>query len=206
MRTPSSVSWRTLVCLAAAALLIGPFLWQAHTRVASPGYFRLLTSPKSMVWLHLVASGLALVVGWLSLVQGTTRQARPRLLHRWLGRIYCAGVAGGIAGGAALLPHLQFGGWPARIGMVFGLVLWTGFTASMLVTAWRGQIDRHRRWAMRSYAISFAGITLRFILETGLAWEVPRDLLYATAACSCFLINFLVVEFFFVRRLPASGL
>lgn len=198
---------RDWVLLTLIALVIGPFLCDAYSRVSGAAYFRYLSSAEWMIWLHLLASGLGLVVGWLNLLSGTDarsllKSARRRFWHRWLGRIYLAGVALGIAGGVALLFHVKHGGIAARFGLGYGLILWSAFTFLMVSTARQGRLEQHRRWALRSYAISLAGITLRIILESGIALRLPLTPVYVTATCSCFLVNLIVVEFFWVR--PAS--
>lgn len=195
---PEARSWRGLVPLILAALLIAPFLHDTYHRVSGPYYFRRLTSEPWMLWLHLWASGMALLVGWLNLLSGSG--AGPGVWHRRLGWLYCAGVALGITGGLFLMPHVQHGGGLARFGLGYGLLLWAGCTAAMLVSARRRQLEQHRRWALRSYAISFSGITLRLLLESGLALKLPLTTVYATATCACFLLNLLVVEMLFVRR------
>ena len=197
-------SQRDWVLLTLTALAIGPFLRDAYLRVSGMAYFRYLSSPDWMIWLHMCAAGLGLVVGWLNLLSGTGARSllgssRCRLWHRWLGRIYLAGVVLGIAGGVALLFHVRYGGLAAKFGLGYGLILWSIFTTMMVTTVRQGRLEQHRRWALRSYAISLAGITLRVILESGIALRLPLTAVYAVATCSCFLINLLVVELLWVR-------
>lgn len=186
------------------ALAVGPFLRDAYLRVSDPVYFRYLSSPPWMIWLHLLASGLGLVIGWLNLASAWRARdltASPKLafVHRWLGRLYVLGVILGIAAGVALVLHMRHGGLMARFGLSYGLVLWTAFTALMLRSARQRRIGSHRRWALRSYAISLAGVTLRFLLDSGTALKLPLNPVYAVATCSCFVINLAVVEMLWVR-------
>lgn len=111
--------------------------------------------------LHISGAVLALAAGPWQFSAAVHR--RPRL-HRTLGRIYLfAGVLPGSVGGitVAVLSTAGPTGW---VG--FGLldVLW--FTTALL--GWRAARTHryldHGAWLTRNYALTFAGVTLRFWL------------------------------------------
>ena len=87
-------------------------------------------------------------------------RARALNFHRWLGRFYLLAVAlGSIAGFAMALVSEQ--GLPTHFGFGALAVLWffTGLQAYRLVR--RGNIEAHRQWMIRNFALTLAAVTLR---------------------------------------------
>jgi uncharacterized membrane protein len=127
-------------------------------------------------------------------------RARALNLHRWIGRFYLLEVAlGSIAGFAMALVSEQ--GWPTHFGFGILAVLWffTGLQAYRMVR--RGNIEAHRQWMIRNYALSLAAVTLRqyipimlFILH----WPFPRT--YITVSWLCWVPNLFVAEWMIRRR------
>jgi hypothetical protein len=74
------------------------------------------------------------------------------------------------------------------------------------VLGWRravqGRLDEHRRWMVRSFALTFAAVTLR--LQLPLAAAAPIDSLdaYRAIAWLCWVPNLLAVEAFLAWRAP----
>lgn len=111
--------------------------------------------------LHVSASPIALALGMFQFLP----RLRERLpaLHRWSGRVYgIAILTGGISGlvlsiGAIDRPAVASG---------FGLlsVLWVGVTVQAVRMAMTGRFKEHRRWMIRSFALTFAAVTLRLEL------------------------------------------
>jgi hypothetical protein len=114
-------------------------------------------------WLdvHVAGAATALLVGPLQFLPRL--RARRRALHRWLGRLY---VTGCLIGGV--------GGLVMAFGVTAGPIAGVGFgslAAIWLITtgqAWRmamaRRFDAHRAWMIRSFALTFAAVTLRLYL------------------------------------------
>jgi uncharacterized membrane protein len=87
-------------------------------------------------------------------------RARRPALHRWSGRIYGVAVLVGGAGALAMAPGAN-GGPVASLG--FGLLglLWITTTAIGIANVRAGNVRAHRRWMIRSFALTFAAVTLR---------------------------------------------
>ncbi|WP_309088854.1 DUF2306 domain-containing protein [Phenylobacterium sp.] len=116
-------------------------------------------------WIAVHAGGAstALLVGAFQLLPAIRRR---RAMHRWLGRLYAAGcVVGGVA--ALVLAPTTTAGPLASVGFALLGVIWLGTT----VQAWRlaraRRFDEHRRWMIRSFALTFAAVTLRLYLPIG---------------------------------------
>jgi uncharacterized membrane protein len=132
---------------------------------------------KPWLLLHATLAATALLVGPFQFL--TRLRAKRPGVHRRLGKIYVG--AGPIA---------QWG---------FGTlsVLWFIVTANALRLAMAGRIAEHRRWMIRSFAMTFAAVTLRLYLP------VPPLLLhmsfiegYRAISWLCWTLNLAAVEVF----------
>ena len=147
---------------------------------------------------HVVGGGIALISGAFQFFP-KWRQKRITL-HRFLGRIYVIACAwGGISGlGIALYAT---GGTPAKIGFTSLALLWL-YTTSMAYTTIKGKnIEAHREWMLRSYALTFAAVILRLQLPIYLS-VLAMDFLpaYRIVSWSCWLPNLLLIEWFIQRQ------
>ncbi|WP_223421695.1 DUF2306 domain-containing protein [Tateyamaria pelophila] len=146
--------------------------------------------------LHVSVAPLALVLGGFQFLPGL-RARRPRL-HRWSGRIYAACVlVGGVAG--ILLAVNASGGVVAGAG--FGLlgVFWLGTTGKALLHALKRQIEIHREWMIRSFALTLAGVTLRLYLAGFLVSGVGYIEASPWLAWFCWVPNAVIAELWIAR-------
>ncbi|NOX74203.1 MAG: DUF2306 domain-containing protein [Alphaproteobacteria bacterium] len=146
---------------------------------------------------HITASPIALVLGVLQF-SSHLRRRRPRL-HRLLGRLYALAIlVGGVSG--LIMAFGAIGGPVAGWGFGLLAVLWIGVTARAIRLAMQRRIADHRRWMMRSFALTFAAVTLRLYLPVFMASGVD----YATAsiyvAWLCWVPNLLIVEYVLRRE------
>jgi len=88
-------------------------------------------------------------------------------VHRASGWVYTAAVMIGGVSGLSLAVNAQ-GGLPSRSAFVLLAIAWLLTTALGIRHAVAGDIARHRRWMCRSVALTFAAVTLRLILGTGI--------------------------------------
>ena len=147
--------------------------------------------------LHVSASPVALALGLFQFLPGLRRK-RPGL-HRWSGRAYAVTV---LIGGAASL-FLAFGATDRPVAAAgFGIlaVLWLWTTAQAVRLAMSGDIVRHRRWMIRSFALTLAAVTLRLYLPL---FVIGGDMTYlqasAYAAWLCWVPNLIIAEWYLRR-------
>lgn len=150
-------------------------------------------------WLavHVAAAATALLVAPVQFLPAL--RARRPAIHRWIGRVY---VAACLIGGAAGLA-LAFGASTGPVSTAgFGslAVLWMVTTA----LAWRHAAGRrfalHRAWMIRSFALTFAAVTLRLYLAVLLLLPVSFDDGYRAISFLCWVPNLLAAELFLRRR------
>jgi uncharacterized membrane protein len=142
---------------------------------------------------HIAVSGVALLLGPFQFLKGL-RRSQPAL-HRWLGRIYVAAcLVGGVAGGVIAL--FSTSGPIAGFGFLTLGILWFTFTLLALGAAMQKRFASHERWMIRSFALTFAAVTLRLYLPPAVIashGEFPVDS-YQIIAWACWVPNILIAE------------
>ncbi len=144
---------------------------------------------------HVAASGVAMLVGAFQFFKPL--RARAPTLHRWIGRIYVvACVIGGVAGGIIALSSNAgpIAGW----GFLTLALLWVPFTLLALRAAMQRDFVAHERWMIRSFALTFAAVTLRIYLPVAIIQnqgEFPLDA-YRAIAWLAWVPNLIVAELF----------
>lgn len=140
---------------------------------------------------HIAASSVALVLVPWQLWPGL--RSRSPQVHRWTGRAYVvAAVLGGGAGAVAALGTTH--GPVAAGGLGVLGVVWVVTTVAAFRAAMRGDLSTHRRWAIRSFALAFAAVTLRLYLPTAGLLGLSYDAAYPVIAWLCWVPNLLVTR------------
>lgn len=112
----------------------------------------------SAFYLHISFGGLSLLTGWSQFSKWLRN--KNLAIHRTLGKIYLISVS--ISGFCALyIAFFATGGMIPALGFG-GLALAWLSTSSIAYTRIRQRdINRHQQWMVRSYALTFAAVTLR---------------------------------------------
>jgi uncharacterized membrane protein len=140
---------------------------------------------------HALGASVALLIGPWQLL-GRLRVRRP-WLHTLFGRIYAAAVL--VAGVAAVPMALgSFAGPVAAAGFAALAGAWIYCTGRGVLAARGGRLHEHRRWMLRSVALTLAALTLRLYLPIPplLGWDYVEG--YRAIAWACWLPNLLVAE------------
>jgi len=216
MTTPSKpnvlpkIGWSIMFLLAAFITLIASRYFALSPEDFFPQQKAVYMANTAGLLLHITGAMLALFLGPFQFI-AKLRSGRLLPIHRWTGRIYLIGVlCGGIGG--LYMSTIAYGGWFARLGFASLAVSWlfSGWMAYRAIC--NKQIEIHRQWMIRNYALSFAGVTLRLWLMLFQAAGLDFTLSYITMAWISWLPNLMVVEWAFnriraavpVRRLPAT--
>lgn len=157
-------------------------------------------------WLvaHAGFSSIALLIGpWQFL--GTLR-SRWLTVHRWIGRVYSAAVAAGWITSLPIATHAKTGA-AASAGFVTLGLLWISSTMCGYTTGRLRQLQRHREWMIRSYALTAAAITLRIYLPLSLISGIAYTVSYPIIAWACWIPNLLFAEWLIHRaRCPIPNI
>jgi len=121
-------------------------------------------------------------------------------VHRILGKIYVACCLLGAVSGF-LVAFYTYGGWIASIGFALLAVLWFFTTLKAFQTVRKKEIDRHRIWMHRSYALTLAAVTLRLWLQL-LQGVFLLDFIaaYQIVAWLSWVPNLLIIEWVIRRQ------
>lgn len=185
-------AWRATVAVLSLGIALFSYRYLTASEMRSPQVLaNALASP--FLVLHVLGAATALLV---SPVQFLARFRNRRSgLHRVTGRVYV---------GACLLGGLA--GLPLALGSTAGPVAAAGFATLALLwlvttwLGWRNAVERrfveHRRWMLRSWALTMAAVTLRLYLPIppllGFAFLDG----YRAIAWLCWLGNLAAVELY----------
>lgn len=155
-----------------------------------------------VVYAHVFGSAVALILGPLQFSKRL--RAKAPAVHRVLGRAYLfLGVGvGGVAG--LWMSTFAYGGLTGRLAFATLAVLWLVSAALALRAILRRDIAAHKRWMIRNFAMTFAAVTLRIMLGTSFALDLPFGVAYPVIAWICWPPNLLVAEWI-IRRSAGGG-
>lgn len=148
-------------------------------------------NPRSYFVAHVVAAPIALIVGGFQFITRVRRRLPD--LHRFFGRLYAAAIfVGGISALTMAIDELSR---PiAALGYGSLAILWLGTTVFAIRYAMQGDFFRHRRMMIRSFALTFAGVTLRLQLPFLLADGSTYLEISHIVAWSCWVPNMIFAQ------------
>ncbi len=159
--------------------------------LAFPDFGKHIINRNLILLAHISAAPIALILGAIQLLP--KKRARRPTLHRWLGRVYgFAILVGGISG--LMLAVNALGGIIAGWGFGLLSVLWIAVTAQAIRMAMARNFKEHRKWMIRSFALTFAAVTLRVYLLGFMLAGVSYIPASVYIAWMCWVPNILFAE------------
>jgi uncharacterized membrane protein len=211
-RTRTGFWWILLSALAIAVFAPLPYALSSLADLAGGGqpvpanYLDRPAVVQFAFYLHIGFGGLALL---LSPFQFATRlRTRAPHVHRAVGRVAVGSIA--IAGSAGLvLAPLSLAGPVGTVGFGLLAVLWLTFAATAFRAIRRRDVAGHRRWMVRTFALTYAAVTLRLWLlaltgfQTSLAGvdaQAAFEHAYLVVPFLAWVPNLLVAEWYLATR------
>jgi uncharacterized membrane protein len=151
--------------------------------------------------LHALGGAIALMTGPLQFLPGFRESNWNR--HRLLGWVYGGAVLLGWCASVWIAPHAQTGGIAAWGFMTLGAA-WIVTTRLAVRFILRGDAIQHRRWMLRSYALTAAAITLRIYLPLVFVFHWPFAIGYPAIAWLCWIPNVIAAELY-LRVVPTPS-
>lgn len=149
-------------------------------------------------YLHISFGGLSLLTGWSQFSKWLRN--KNLAIHRTLGKIYLISVC--ISGICALyIAFFATGGIIPALGFGGLALAWLGTSSVAYASVLQRDIDRHQQWMVRSYALTFAAVTLRLwipIFQGILHVDFIRS--YKIIAWLCWVPNFWIARRLAKRR------
>jgi hypothetical protein len=102
--------------------------------------------------------------------------------------------------GGLYMSRFSYGGWISHFGFaVLGLSwLFTGWMAYILIR--NKDIEHHREWMTRNYALTFAGVMLRLYMPISVILGFDFMKSYIVVAWLCWIPNLFVAQWLINRR------
>lgn len=144
---------------------------------------------------HTSAAAVAMLVGIWQFLPATRRTA----WHRTAGRIYVTACLTGALAGFYIAWFTTAGPW-ATAGFAILAVLWFAATLRAFLYARQNDFVSHRRWMIRSYALTCAAISLRLIVPIGVTSGFTFFEAYIAASWLCWIVNLAAVEIWLRTR------
>tara|TARA_R110001592_G_scaffold353557_1_gene652517 strand:+ start:1248 stop:1859 length:612 start_codon:yes stop_codon:yes gene_type:complete len=142
--------------------------------------------------IHIYLGGFSLLIGWSQFM----KKFRNKYLnfHRNLGKVYVIAVL--ISGLTGLyIAFYAEGGWVSKLGFIGLACAWLYTTVMGYRTIRKGVVSLHEKWMIRSYAVTFAAVTLRIWLpmfQVGFGMDFISA--YVIIAWLCWVPNLLWAE------------
>jgi len=153
---------------------------------------------------HVLIGGLILVIGFFQLLP---MSLKFRQLHRMLGAGYVFGILFFSAPGGLVMAFFIDRGPLTLLSFVAQCTLWFWCTAMAYRAVRNKNIAEHQAWMWRSYALTFAAVTLRlYIFMVSSSFDLSQPSAYALLAWLSWVPNLLLVEIWIRRfRRPLWG-
>jgi hypothetical protein len=149
---------------------------------------------KPWLMVHVAGAATALLIGPLQFLS-RLRAGFPTL-HRWIGRTYVVSCMVGGAAGFVLALGASTGPI-SKIGFGGLAIAWMVSTSFAWRRAMQGRFIEHRAWMIRSFALTFAAVTLRLYLPLSMLLLHVRFVdAYRAISFLCWVPNLLVVELY----------
>ncbi|HJY36701.1 MAG TPA: DUF2306 domain-containing protein [Steroidobacteraceae bacterium] len=148
-------------------------------------------------WAHTMGGAVAALIGPFQLIT-KIRTTWPQV-HVWMGRTYLIAVLAGALGGLYFAPN-STAGTMGSIGFTTLAIFWLYSGAQAYVAIRRGNVQAHRRWMLRNYALTFAAATLRIQLPLLIIGGLAFPAAYTMVAWSSWVPNWLAVEWWLRKR------
>lgn len=142
---------------------------------------------------HVLIASVILLVGFFQI--HPTVGLRWQNVHRLLGKIYVGGILFFSAPGGLVMSLFINRGPIVQASFVLQCTLWFMFTWIAYIRIRQRDIQSHRQWILRSFALTLAAITLRIYVFLG-SWsfDLANPTAYATIAWLSWLPNLLICE------------
>ena len=183
--------WLVMVVLASLVALASTRYLAGGVMMIPPPLKPNFLGHSTAFYIHIGSASVALLIGPWQFLKGW-RAAHPRE-HRTTGALY---VVACLVGGVAALPMAvgSNGGPVAAAGFLALASLWLFTTVRALAAILAGDLAGHRRWMVRSFALTLAGVTLRLYLPAALMGFTSFHVAYAAIAWLCWVPNLLIAD------------
>lgn len=179
-----------LLCVGVTGFALYAYFVLTPGTTVSPEMKVTYQAHKLRILTHVFFAAVALVTGPFQFIPAIRKR---RSLHRRLGYVYFTAVfLGGLSGLA--MSFISAGGLTAHLGFGTLAVLWLFSGYQALAAVRRRNFQQHEAWALRSFALTFAAVTLRLYMGLFFASGASFDVFYPVVSWLCWVPNLVFVE------------
>ena len=145
-------------------------------------------------YLHVISGMIVILIGPIQFIP----KLRNRFisLHKKLGKIYAYAVLGIAAPTGLIMAFYAEGGIWSTIAFLVMSCLWILTTLMAIIKVKNKDIIAHKKWMYRSYALSFAAVTLRMLVPLmSFTNQFDYEFIVVSTAWLSWIINLIAVEF-----------
>lgn len=157
---------------------------------------------RTAFYIHIFGGMLAIVLGPFQFVKYIRRKNLN--LHRVLGKVYVVAVLIIAAPTGLYMAFYANGGISASIGFILMSILWFYTTYMAVNNIRKKQVNEHIKWMVRSYAMTFAAVTLRlWVPFLSLTINMEHLKVIIITAWISWLFNLIAAEFILKLKLTS---
>ena len=201
MSLGKKIGWAFLMLLAIYPVLISSGYLSMNPENFFEEQRAVYVAHLAMLMTHIIASMLAILIGPFQFLPAL-RKGHLLRVHRWLGRTYLLSILfGGVSG--LYMAQFAYGGIISEtgFGVLASLWLYSGYRAYRQIR--NKDLEGHRQWMIRNYALTFAGVMLRLWVPVSEAMGIDFTAAYIAIAWMCWVPNLLVAQWI-IRRTRMS--
>jgi uncharacterized membrane protein len=203
MSLKQKVGWVILLLAAVFPVLVSlGYLTMDPANFAFPQQKAAYTAHMTMLMTHIITAMLAILIGPFQFLP-RLRKGRLLKVHRWLGRTYMLSILfGGLSG--LYMAQFAYGGIISRLGFGALAILWlySGYRAYRHIR--NKEIEQHREWMIRNYALTLAGLMLRVWVPLSMPLGIDFTTAYMFIGWLCWVPNLFVAEWIIRRTRPSQ--
>jgi uncharacterized membrane protein len=192
MSRKQKIGWAFLFLLALFPVVVSSGYLSMNPDNFFPQQRMVYVAHLTFLMTHIIASMLAILIGAFQFLP-PLRKGRLLKVHRWLGRTYLLGILfGGLSG--LYMAQFAHGGIVSELGFGVLACLWlfTGFRAYRDIR--NKDIEGHRQWMIRNYALTFAGVMLRVWVPVTTTLGAEFTAAYTVIAWTCWVPNLIFAQ------------
>lgn len=152
-------------------------------------------------YIHISSAILVILIGPLQFLPFIRRRYTAQ--HRFMGKVYVSCILFLAAPSGLYMSFFANGGIWASIGFGVLSVLWFVATYRAFYHIRRREVEEHRNWMLRSYALTLSAVMLRvYVPVLSMGFGVDHHFTVVITSWINWIPNLIIVELFFIRRAP----
>lgn len=197
-----NTGWALMVLLALLLFLVASRYLTLNPDEYFPEQRTIYMAHTTMLLMHIIGAMIAIIIGPFQFLDGI-RKGGWLNVHRWLGRIYLLSVLFGGLGGL-YMAQFAHGGIISSLGFASLGILWLYSGLMAYIHIRRKDIETHRAWMTRNYALTFAGVMLRLWNPLFGVLGIDFTTGYIVVAWLCWVPNLIVAQWLTSRNREIS--